>query len=49
MSWKGIGDSGRRGLNVERGRMGRVAVQALWGRVGVWKGTTRAPDLTEVF
>ena len=35
---------------MERGRTGRVAVQALWGRVGrVRKGTTRAPGLTEVF
>lgn len=45
-----MGDSGRRGPNVERGRTGTVAVQALWGRVGrVWKGKIRAPDLVAVF
>lgn len=33
-----MGDSGRRGYNVERWRARRVAVQAPWGRMGRMQG-----------
>ena len=49
MSWKNQRFR-KEGLNMQRGRTGRVAIQALWGRGGrVRKETTRAPDLIEVF